>query len=209
LEEKEAILDLVRKGHQKAAAKIGIGVDKVVVKQHPIFETTRCFFLVRSDGTEEDFSYIKCIDSIAGSVISKRKRDEKVFFTPGQILRISGLSKEYGTKDKVKELFGDFSQHIKFVWMNNEEADVRFGSTDDASNARNAILKDCPFNISVLQGEEERKFWERANHSTTKKNQPRRGRNDKSKGNGRGRGRGKQNKQDKGKKRKIETPSNK
>jgi len=28
---------------------------------HPSFEKTRCFFVVRKDGTKEDFSITKCI----------------------------------------------------------------------------------------------------------------------------------------------------
>jgi DNA-directed RNA polymerase-5 subunit 1 len=35
--------------------------DRFEVGTHPSYEKTRCFFVVRKDGTKEDFSVTKCI----------------------------------------------------------------------------------------------------------------------------------------------------
>ncbi|KAL7160206.1 hypothetical protein ABFS83_01G078000 [Erythranthe nasuta] len=46
--------------HPQWKDKIGSGVSEIKVGRHPEHKET-CFFLVRTDGTEEDFSYNKCI----------------------------------------------------------------------------------------------------------------------------------------------------
>jgi len=35
-----------------------------VVDVHPQFMDTRCLFVVKEDGTREDFSVVKCIDNL-------------------------------------------------------------------------------------------------------------------------------------------------
>ncbi|KAI9076919.1 hypothetical protein K1719_041081 [Acacia pycnantha] len=47
--------------HPKCVEKVGDGVTDIKVGRHPIYRDTRCFFVVRKDGTLEDFSYRKCI----------------------------------------------------------------------------------------------------------------------------------------------------
>ncbi|KAI3468807.1 hypothetical protein Pfo_025470 [Paulownia fortunei] len=46
--------------HPRWEEKIGTGILEIKVGRHPDHKET-CFFLVRTDGTEEDFSYNKCI----------------------------------------------------------------------------------------------------------------------------------------------------
>eukprot|EP00962_Isochrysis_galbana_P053639 scaffold25069_cov87-Isochrysis_galbana.AAC.3 len=46
--------------HAKAAEKIGVGIQSIKPGCNPKWPDTKCFMLVRTDGTEEDFSYIKC-----------------------------------------------------------------------------------------------------------------------------------------------------
>jgi hypothetical protein len=46
--------------HAKAAEKIGVGIKSIKPGCNPKWPETKCFMLVRTDGTEEDFSYIKC-----------------------------------------------------------------------------------------------------------------------------------------------------
>ena len=38
--------------------------DHFEVNVHPLYEKTRCFFVVRKDGTKEDFSVTKCIQTL-------------------------------------------------------------------------------------------------------------------------------------------------
>src|SRR5690349_5787283 len=54
-EDVEALLS----GHPRATDKIGIGISKLIVDSD---ETgSKCFHVVRSDGSKDNFSYKKCI----------------------------------------------------------------------------------------------------------------------------------------------------
>jgi len=46
--------------HERSEAKLK-DFDHFEVGTHPNFDKTRCFFVVRKDGTKEDFSITKCI----------------------------------------------------------------------------------------------------------------------------------------------------
>ncbi len=46
--------------HERSEAKMA-DFSHFEVGTHPNFEKTRCFFVVRKDGTKEDFSITKCI----------------------------------------------------------------------------------------------------------------------------------------------------
>lgn len=56
------IVDLL-KFHKNGEAKLK-DMKKVIVDSHPNFKATRCFFVVRADGTKEDFSIAKCIEDL-------------------------------------------------------------------------------------------------------------------------------------------------
>lgn len=58
-----ALLDLLIKGHAEADKKIGEGVHAFQVRNHPMWKS-RCFFLIREDGSADDFSFRKCVDKI-------------------------------------------------------------------------------------------------------------------------------------------------
>ncbi|XP_075476606.1 DNA-directed RNA polymerase IV subunit 1 isoform X1 [Primulina tabacum] len=47
--------------HPRWKEKIGAGAMEIKVGRHPKHEESRCFVLVRTDGTVEDFSYHKCV----------------------------------------------------------------------------------------------------------------------------------------------------
>ncbi|KAL3818123.1 hypothetical protein ACJIZ3_004028 [Penstemon smallii] len=51
----------VLKFHPRWEDKIGSGAVEIKIGHHPEHEESRCFFVVREDGTEEDISYRKCI----------------------------------------------------------------------------------------------------------------------------------------------------
>jgi Protein of unknown function (DUF3223) len=53
------VLALLERGHNDAAGKIGPGVVGVKVAVHPE-HSSRCLVMLRSDGSEMDFSYRKC-----------------------------------------------------------------------------------------------------------------------------------------------------
>jgi len=54
------LLDLLR-SHPSAESKIGTGVEAFEIRQNPRFTKSRCFYLIRIDASEEDFSYTKCL----------------------------------------------------------------------------------------------------------------------------------------------------
>ncbi|EXC17779.1 DNA-directed RNA polymerase D subunit 1 [Morus notabilis] len=47
--------------HPRIDEKIGTGFQDIKVAYHPKHQSSRCFVLVRADGTVEDFSYRKCV----------------------------------------------------------------------------------------------------------------------------------------------------
>ncbi|KAI4327021.1 hypothetical protein L6164_019526 [Bauhinia variegata] len=47
--------------HPHKNKKLGTGVQDIKVGWHPLYQNTRCFLIVRSDGSVEDFSCHKCI----------------------------------------------------------------------------------------------------------------------------------------------------
>jgi hypothetical protein len=51
------------KHHAKNEAKMK-DFDFFEVGPHPEFNKTRCFFVVRKDGSKEDFSVSKCINNL-------------------------------------------------------------------------------------------------------------------------------------------------
>lgn len=62
-EEDEAFVKELLKFHDKADAKLN-NFSHFEVNFHPEFNKTRCFFVVRTDGSKEDFSVSKCISSL-------------------------------------------------------------------------------------------------------------------------------------------------
>ena len=50
--------------HPRAAEKKGPGVESITFSEHPTYTGTQCFFINRTDGTKEDFSFRKCITAI-------------------------------------------------------------------------------------------------------------------------------------------------
>lgn len=61
-EEAEMVKELVS-FHERGEEKLK-NLDHFVVDVNPSYIDTRCFFVVRSDGTREDFSVVKCINKI-------------------------------------------------------------------------------------------------------------------------------------------------
>ena len=56
--------------------KIGCGFASFKYDEHPEYTGTMCIFIVRTDGSSEDFSFRKCLDVVFGTQ-SKKHRDVK------------------------------------------------------------------------------------------------------------------------------------
>lgn len=169
------VLKALLEKHPKYEQKIGCGFSSFKYDEHPEYTGTMCFFIVRTDGTCEDFSFRKCLDIVFGTQ-SKNKRDgknaNKRKFKPaelkaGTVLKVAGLDaiKEKGIKisfHHVKDAFKTVGD-VEFVEMFEEHAEVRFS---DAEIARKACedVKDIDgqqIYVSILTGEEEQKHFER------------------------------------------------
>jgi hypothetical protein len=48
--------------HPATEDKIGCGIDHIEIRPDPDYGTTRCFHIIRPDGSSTDVSYQKCID---------------------------------------------------------------------------------------------------------------------------------------------------
>ncbi|KAL2458993.1 hypothetical protein Fot_55279 [Forsythia ovata] len=60
-EDEKVVVDKLLAHHPHSEAKIGSGLDSIMVDRHPQFRHSRCLFVVRTDGGWIDFSYQKCI----------------------------------------------------------------------------------------------------------------------------------------------------
>ncbi|GMN55554.1 hypothetical protein TIFTF001_024674 [Ficus carica] len=69
-EDQSYIIDNVFNYHPDKAAKMGSGIDHLMVSKHSTFQESRCFFVVSTDGRKEDFSYRKCLDNLVRSKFS-------------------------------------------------------------------------------------------------------------------------------------------
>ncbi|KAJ7516349.1 hypothetical protein O6H91_22G055100 [Diphasiastrum complanatum] len=55
------VLEQLLPYHPDCHLKLGCGADAIKVDYNPSYPSTRCFFVVRKDGTVADFSYHKCV----------------------------------------------------------------------------------------------------------------------------------------------------
>lgn len=65
-EDGQKLLSALLKYHKNTEEKLA-NFKAFTVDFHPTFEATRCFFIIREDGTKEDFSYHKCIHNLVNS----------------------------------------------------------------------------------------------------------------------------------------------
>nr|ADE77847.1 unknown [Picea sitchensis] len=52
--------------HPRSKDKTGVGIEEIMIGSNPAFPKSRCFVVVRKDGSREDFSYHKCMRGLAG-----------------------------------------------------------------------------------------------------------------------------------------------
>ncbi|CAL5198380.1 unnamed protein product [Lathyrus oleraceus] len=57
------LLELLRKGHPEPDEKIDGEIRAFQVRKHPTWKS-KCFFLIRDDGSADDFSFRKCVDRV-------------------------------------------------------------------------------------------------------------------------------------------------
>ena len=57
----QALLAALLQSHPRPAQKIGCGIAQIVVRRNPVYPNQRGFWIVRTDGTETDFSFLECL----------------------------------------------------------------------------------------------------------------------------------------------------
>ncbi|KAK7251246.1 hypothetical protein RIF29_34276 [Crotalaria pallida] len=63
--------------HPHKKEKIGCGTQDIKVGWHPLYKDTKCFFIIRTDETVEDFSYRKCIIGALERIDPKKANIQK------------------------------------------------------------------------------------------------------------------------------------
>ncbi|EXB62675.1 DNA-directed RNA polymerase E subunit 1 [Morus notabilis] len=66
-EDQSFIIDNVFNYHPDKAAKMGSGIDHLMISRHSSFQDSRCLYVVSTDGRKEDFSYRKCLGNLIKS----------------------------------------------------------------------------------------------------------------------------------------------
>ncbi|KAG6553895.1 hypothetical protein Mapa_004812 [Marchantia paleacea] len=82
--------DLITKGHRDAESKVGSGIKAFQIRFHTGWHS-RCYYLVRTDGSVEDFSYRKCVDRLM-------PLPESLFSPSGDLI----VEKLFGSSDQDK-----------------------------------------------------------------------------------------------------------
>ncbi|KAL7239152.1 hypothetical protein ACSBR2_005116 [Camellia fascicularis] len=90
-EDQSYVLDNVFGHHPDKAAKMGAGIDYVMVCKHSSFQESRCFYIVSTDGNKVDFSYRKCLENfIKGKYPDKAEAFNGKYFKKPQPRPASG-----------------------------------------------------------------------------------------------------------------------
>ncbi|KAF5954479.1 hypothetical protein HYC85_007335 [Camellia sinensis] len=75
--------------HPRGKEKIGNGALEIKVGHHPEHEDSRCFLLVRTDGTVEDFSYHKCVHGALEIIAPQRAKTYQSTWSKGTMYSLN------------------------------------------------------------------------------------------------------------------------
>ncbi|XP_055821431.1 DNA-directed RNA polymerase IV subunit 1 [Solanum dulcamara] len=73
----KSIVMMALQFHPRRSEKIGKGAQEIKIGYHKEYEDSRCFMLVRSDGTVEDFSYRKCMQHALELIAPQKAKTSK------------------------------------------------------------------------------------------------------------------------------------
>eukprot|EP00128_Syssomonas_multiformis_P004313 Colp12_sorted_trinity150504_noHs@35809 len=164
----DLLVDLLKQGHENPDGKIGSGVESISVKMHPVHTEVRCFMIARTDGTEEDFSYRKCVQKLFGEDSPKRvdkKRKREVEFKQGVLVKFSDLP-ENTTREDIKDHLARFGTVYLNFTRNNADGFAEFQEAEHAQNAVKTLtseefkVKDKQVTLTLVDGDAEKAYWE-------------------------------------------------
>ncbi|KAK9121359.1 hypothetical protein Syun_018976 [Stephania yunnanensis] len=99
-ENDKSILTSALQFHPEGSDKFGSGLHNIKVATHPKWRKTRCFMLVRTDGTIMDFSYQKCVMGAAKAYKLSPKLIDKLYMA---FRRDSSTCTEQAMEPKIRE----------------------------------------------------------------------------------------------------------
>jgi hypothetical protein len=173
-EEDRKYVEALLQYHTNKDAKIGCGIQDIKLGNAIGYDDTLCFVIVRTDGTTEDFSYIKCINNLDPTFGARKRKHEnkekkekqrqekeqREVPAPqkGCIVKILNVKPELDyrqLKDHNKQ-FGD----VAFVTIEGGTGFVRFKSQEAANNALTDSSKFAgdSSTLEILTGEDEDSF---------------------------------------------------
>ncbi|KAK8487982.1 hypothetical protein V6N12_024949 [Hibiscus sabdariffa] len=59
--DEKAVVERLLRYHPESEDMIGCGIDSIMVDRHPEYRSSRCLYVVRTDGGWTEFSYLKCL----------------------------------------------------------------------------------------------------------------------------------------------------
>lgn len=165
------VLKALLEKHPKYDQKVGCGFASFKYDEHPEYTGTMCFFIVRTDGSSEDFSFRKCLDVVFGTQSKNHRDGKRKFKQPkmklGTVLKVDGLDdiKNKGINIDFKLIKESFSAigNVEFVEMFENYAEVRFSEQTDAKKACEDVkdISGEQIFVSMLAEEDEKKHFER------------------------------------------------
>ncbi|KAK9144966.1 hypothetical protein Sjap_004869 [Stephania japonica] len=108
-ENDKSILTSALQFHPEGSDKLGSGLHNIKVATHPKWRKTRCFMLVRTDGTIVDFSYQKCVMGAAKAYKLSPKLIDKLYMA---FRRDSSTCTEQAIQTKVLEVVDNNSNPV-------------------------------------------------------------------------------------------------
>lgn len=134
----------ILKRHPRYFDKIGVGLKSIKIEKEREFNNSRCFILVRVDGSTTDFSYKKCL-SPPTSQLTFFKKAGRNAITP-QIIEF---------KNKAYELYADVNGKIRCpltnVLIGSKDAQVDHTPPLTYNNIVSSFLNEFKIDINKLK----------------------------------------------------------
>lgn len=178
----EAFIKALLEQHPRAADKTKGGIKRIRVGQPEEHPTSNCFYVVRNDDTEEDFSYHKCIDEVFPALTEKgmkRSRDskdrdgkrprtepekEEVQYTPGLVVIMEGAKAELASAKAMRQELSTYGD-VKFVDVVEDKCLVYIRFAEASAVER--VLEELKewdgeqVTLSVMTGDQEKEYYEK------------------------------------------------
>lgn len=131
----------VLKGHPEYLQKAGCGIASIYVKPNPIFPSTHGFWIVRSDGSETDFSYKECFN--ASTDMARFKQACRAAVEPVTMKFKSDFFEHLPSKSSICPYTGED------IWFTN--SDVNHKSPNEFASIVAGFIEDNHIDVSSVK----------------------------------------------------------